>query len=415
MREYLRGLNPRLSPRMWVLLSGSLANSFGNGVVFPYLLIYLHNVRGLPLGTAGLVLAVSSVAALAAGPAAGTLVDAVGPRAVLAVSMVLAAVGFGGFAFVHGVGTALAAAVLAGLSNGAFWPSHATMVAALTERESRHNAYAMQRVLNNLGIGLGGVVGGLIATTAHPFTYQLLFAIDAVTFGAYLVALWFVGSAPAAARTAERVRGGYRYVLRHRTFLAYLLVNASLVALGFALLGDIFPAFAKNSAGVSERGIGLCFLANTLVVGLAQLPVAKWLEGRRRMAAYAVEGTIWAIAWLLVFAGGWWLDGPGAGVVFAVALSVFGVGECFHGTVQNALIADLARPDLLGRYLALNGFGFQLGGAVGRAAGGFALAFAPHVLWLAAAGVAFAVGLAALVLDRALPEHVRRTPVVAHA
>lgn len=33
---------------------------------------------------------------------------------------------------------------------------------------------------------------------------------------------------------------------------------------------------------------------------------------------------------------------------------------------------------------------------------------APHVLWLAAAGVA-------LVLDRALPEHVRRAPVVAHA
>jgi MFS family permease len=400
---------------MWILLSGSLANAFGNGVVFPYLLIYLHNVRGLHLGTAGLVLAVSSVAALAAGPAAGSLVDAIGPRAVLAASMVLAAAGFGGFAFVHGVGTAMGAAVLAGLSNGAFWPSHATMVASLTERESRHSAYAMQRVLNNLGIGLGGVVGGLIATTAHPSTYQLLFAIDAVTFGAYLVALWFVGPAPAAGRTAERVRGGYRYVLRHRTFLAYMLVNASLVALGFALLGDIFPAFAKNSAGVSERGIGLCFLANTLVVGVAQLPVAKWLEGRRRMAAYAVEGTIWAAAWLLVFVGGWWLAGPDAAVVFAVALSVFGVGECFHGTVQNALIADLARPDLLGRYLALNGFGFQLGGAVGRAAGGFALAFAPHALWLGAAGVAFGVGLAALVLDRALPEHVRRTPVVVHA
>src|SRR5206468_2553810 len=88
-----------------------------------------------------------------------------------------------------------------------------------------------------------------------------------------------------------------------------------------ALLGDIFPAFAKNSAHVTERGIGFCFLANTLVVGIAQLPVAKWLEGRRRMAAYAVEGTIWAAAWLMVFAGGWWFDGFRAAVAFAVGLS----------------------------------------------------------------------------------------------
>src|SRR4051794_36025085 len=139
MRAYVRGLNPRLSGRMWILLSGSLANAFGNGVVFPYLLIYLHNVRGIPLGTAGLVLAVSSVAALTAGPISGTLIDLLGPRQVLASSMALGAAGFGGFAFVHGTTSALAAGVLAGFSNGAFWPSHATMVAALTERESRHN------------------------------------------------------------------------------------------------------------------------------------------------------------------------------------------------------------------------------------------------------------------------------------
>jgi Na+/melibiose symporter-like transporter len=217
-------------------------------------------------------------------------------------------------------------------------------------------------------------------------------------------------------RTVETVpRGGYRLVLRHRTFVAYVVLNASLVALGFALLGDIFPAFAKNDAHVGERGIGLCFLANTLVIVVAQLPVAKWLEGRRRMAAYAVEGTIWAGAWLLVFAGGTWFAGPRAAAVFAVALAVFGVGECFHGTVQNALIADLARPGLLGRYLALNGFGFQLGGAAGRAAGGFALALDPHGVWLLAAGAAFAVGSSALLLERALPEGIRRTPAAAPA
>jgi len=399
---------------VWILLSGSFANATGNGIVFPYLLIYLHNVRGISLGVAGVILAASSVAGLVGGLVSGTLIDRLGPRRVLIASMLFSAAGFGGFAFVHAAAPAFAAAALAGLGTGAFWPSHATLVGVMTERESRHSAYAMQRVLNNLGIGVGGVVGGLIATTSHPGTYEALFVIDAITFGAYLVALAFVAT-PAHAPVEETRRGGYRQVVGHKTFVAYIVMNAGLVALGFALLGDIFPAFAKNTSHVSERGIGLCFLANTLVVGVAQMPVAKWLEGRRRMAAYAVEGAIWSVAWLIVFAGGWWLDGVGAGLVFAFALSVFGIGECFHGTIQNALIADLARPGLLGRYLALNGFGFQLGGAAGRAAGGFALALAPHGLWLAAAGAAFAVGFSALLLERVLPETIRRTPVAVAA
>jgi predicted MFS family arabinose efflux permease len=125
-----------------------------------------------------------------------------------------------------------------------------------------------------------------------------------------------------------------------------------------------------------------------------QLPVAKWLEGRRRMAAYGVEGTIWAAAWCVV---------------------VFGIGECFHGTVQNALVTDLARPDLVGRYLALNGFAFQLGGAAGRAIGGFALATAPRGLWLAAAAAALAGGGFALLLERFIPPALRRTPVAVPA
>jgi MFS family permease len=413
VRRYLASLNPQLSRLLWTLLSGSFFNALGNGVVFPFLLIYLHNVRGITLGTAGLVLAATSVAGLAAGPLSGTLIDLLGPRRVLVASMVVSALGFGGFAFVHSVPAAFAAAILAGLGNGSFWPSHATMVAALTERESRHNAYAMQRVLNNLGIGVGGVVGGFIATTSHPSSYQLLFLIDALTFGGYIVALWFVPSPARVPRELDAPATGYRQVLRHKTFLAYIVLNASLVAVGFSLLGDIFPAFAKNVAHVNERGIGLCFLANTLVIVVAQLPVAKWLEGRRRMAAYTVEGAIWAVSWLIVFAGGWWFTGSAATAVFALALTIFGLGECFHGTVQNALIADLSKPGLLGRYLALNGFGFQLGGAAGRAAGGFALALIPHGLWLIAAAAAFAAGLSALLLERVLPEDLRRTPRLA--
>src|SRR2546423_7655044 len=83
LRSYVRSLEPRLPRPVWILQGGGLANSFGNGLVLPFLIIYLHNVRGIPLGLAGLVAAANSAAALASGFVAGSVADRVGPRAVL--------------------------------------------------------------------------------------------------------------------------------------------------------------------------------------------------------------------------------------------------------------------------------------------------------------------------------------------
>ena len=75
-----------------------------------------------------------------------------------------------------------AAAAVAGIGNGGFWPAQSTLLAGLTERWQRPSVFSVQRITMNLGIGLGGVVGGLIASTTHPGTFQILFVGDALTF-----------------------------------------------------------------------------------------------------------------------------------------------------------------------------------------------------------------------------------------
>ena len=62
--EYIRSLNPRLPRAVQTLQAGGLANSFGNGLAYPFLFIYLHNVRGIDLGTAGLIIATNSAVSL---------------------------------------------------------------------------------------------------------------------------------------------------------------------------------------------------------------------------------------------------------------------------------------------------------------------------------------------------------------
>ena len=80
VRAYLRSLNPHLPRDVWILQVGGLVNMFGNGVIGPFLIIYLHNVRGISLGVAGLVVASNAGAALASGFVGGALSDRIGPQ-----------------------------------------------------------------------------------------------------------------------------------------------------------------------------------------------------------------------------------------------------------------------------------------------------------------------------------------------
>jgi predicted MFS family arabinose efflux permease len=407
--RYLRGLDPRLPRSVWILSLGGLANAIGHGLAYPFLVIYLHNVRGFSLATAGLVLATTGAVSLLSGPAVGVVVDRVGGRATLAAALVLLAIGFGSYALVHEPWQAFVAAAIAGVGNAGFWPSQSSLLAGLTPQARRHGAFALQRVSRNLGIGLGGVIGGLIATTSNPTSFTVLFLVDAATFLVFVGMLALVPEPITPAAREDMAAGRYIDVLRHRAFLGLVVLNVLFVSAGYAQF-ELLPAFAKNEAGVTEKGIGVIFLLNTLVVVLAQFPVTKALEGRRRMRALAAMTVLWAAAWLIVFVGGHRLEATAAAAVFGLAALVFGLGECFQGPVQGALVADLASPHLRGRYMAVSAISWDVGFIIGPAVGGFVLGAEPLALWPLAAVVCLVAGAGALALERDLPRQLRLTP-----
>ena len=411
MRGFLSSLNPRLPRTVQLLQLGGLMNAFGNGLVVPFLLIYLHNERGISLGVAGLVLATNAAVSLISGPVGGALVDRVGGKAMLTTALGFLTAGFVGYSFVESAWQGFLASAIVGIGNGFFWPAQSTLLAGLSTRAQRSATFAMQRVIMNLGIGLGGVAGGFIASES----FRALFALDALTFVAYAAVLTvFV---PDPARTGEERperSGSYGTVFRHKVFMALMLLNALYIGAGIAQL-EILPAFAKNEAGVSERGIGWLFFINTLVIVLLQLPATRLAEGHRRVPLLALLGAVSAAAWLLVPASSLWVSGAAAFLVLAIAVSIFAVGECLHGAVQPTLVVDLADPRLLGRYMAISALSWQVGFMVGPAVGGALLAASPTGLWLVMASVLLLTGLASLGLERGLPEALRRVPHGARA
>jgi MFS family permease len=100
-----------------------------------------------------------------------------------------------------------------------------------------------------------------------------------------------------------------------------------------------------------------------------------------------------------------------AAVLLAVVMGAFGIGECIHGAVQAPLVSDLAKPGLLGRYMALSALSWQLGFALGPAVGGFLLSVSPNGTWLVWAGLCATGAVLSVAIERSLPTAVRRTPV----
>jgi MFS family permease len=402
-------LNPRLPRSVQLLQVGGLMNAFGNGLVLPFLLIYLHNEQGIGLGVAGLILATNAGVSLVAGPVAGALVDRVGGKLMLTIALGFLTAGFTAYAFVESPWHGFLASAITGIGNGAFWPAQSTLLAGLTTREQRTSTFAMQRVVMNLGIGLGGVAGGFIATES----FRALFLLDALTFVAYAAVLTIFVPDPGRAHARSERPGSYATLFRHKVFMGLMGLNAVFIGAGIAQL-EILPAFAKNEAGVSERGIGWLFFINTIVIVVLQLPISKLAEGRRRIPILALVGVVGGAAWFLVPAAGG-LDGTAAYAVLALAVSVFALAECFHGASQPALVVDLADPRLLGRYMAISALSWQVGFTIGPAVGGALLDASPTGLWIAMGTVLLGMGAATLRLERSVPESLRRTPRSASA
>jgi MFS family permease len=400
--------DPQLPRQVWLLQTGGVVNSFGNGVVLPFLVIYLHDVRGFGLGTAGLAIAVASAAQLAAGIGAGPIIDRFGPRPTLAAGLVLQAVGFGLLPLVRHPWHAFVLLAVEGAGSAGFWPSQSTLVARLTPGARRHAAFAQQRLTMNLGIGLGGLTGGLIAHVSNPRTFTILFLLDAVTFLGYVGVLALIHD-PGVDIDETMAPASYRAVFRDRTFLGLWGLNFLFVTAGYSLI-NLLPQFARDHSHVSEREIGFIFAVNTGVIVLAQLPLSRWIEGKRRMRALALMPALWAVAWLLVDGTGAWLDATPAFIGFAVAAGILGIGECFHGPAHQALVADIAPPHLRGRYFAVHSLSWGLAGTVGPAAGGFILAAAPFALWPLASIVCVFGVVGSLAMERFVPPRLRRIP-----
>lgn len=394
---------------MWTIVAGGAVSSLGNGFVLPYGSIYLHVVRGLAIPVVGGILSLSALCSLLMGVAGGTLVDRASPKTMILVGLTAQALGFAYLGYVTNVPEAAVSMLLIGIGAGCFYPAIAALLAAVTTREERASAASLQYAANNLGIGLGAILGGLIISTSRPGSFTEIYLIDAFTFIAFwLLVLLLVPSGRAAVGKVERA--GYAEVLRDLKFMALVAFNGVIVISAYSQLDSAVPLYARVFLAVPTAAIGLMLAANTGFIVIAQLPITHLVRRQPRTRTLMLAGGAWTATWLVGEVASLH-RGLGAAAWLGLFAVVFGVGECLLSATIGPLVADMARPAARGRYMATFNLSWSLGLLVGPSVGGLVVgSIVRPAMWALWAAVSFGLVLWARALAHHLPDSVNLPP-----
>lgn len=402
------------SPRTRAVLAVNAVNSFGGGLVLPFLWIYLGEVRGLAAWIPAATLAVQATTAVFGGLAWGAVLDRLAPRSVVTLVMCVAGAGTGLYAFATSAPTALTAAVVYGLGiSGVGTVLRFLYAGAATARE-RGLAFSADYAVFNAMTGLGVLAGGLVAASgpgSDAARFAALYLADGCTFLAAGAAFFLLlprldratgPSAPVEAGTARRPVG-YREVLGQRT-IAVLLATLTLCSLvSYGQLRSGLPGYLTAGGAVGPEGLSGTFAVNIVVAVLTQVLLGERIQRIRRSTVLATTGALWTAAWALVLVAGQ-QHGIAATVTAMAGVLLLSVGEALVFPVITGLLNDLAEERTRGRVNAMLSVAVSTGSVAGPLLAGATLPLAdglPLVVSLVA--VSAAVALVGTVFRGVLP------------
>ena len=408
------GLIPRLPRSAWLLLAAMFTGWLAGGFVMAFLIIYLHFVRGVSLGTAGIALALVAAGGALVSPLVGSLTDRFGARRLLTVMLAVGAAGAVSLAAVRTPWQAMLATFIYGIGLASLSGPEYTLLATVVPRAKRSAAFALQYSAVTLGISIGALLGGLAVDIERPQTFELAFVACAVPYAVYAILLsrvtvladatTAVDEPDGAGGASGRSAGGYRRVLADRVFLRVLAAMFLVIVFSGTQFDAAYPAFVVGVGGAGTRLIGYAFIANALMIVLSQLIVLRLLEGHRRTRAFILATGFAVLCWIIVLVSAHLGGGAAAMLGFVVALMVFAIAEVMWAPTYMPLVNDLAPDDLRGRYNAMNGTIDGVGRVVGPLLAGYLLQFGlgDLLMIVLAAGTA-ASALVFVGIERRLP------------
>jgi MFS family permease len=399
----------QISSQVWLLAIGRLLSQLGSGLTLFYAPIFFVSHLHLSSTAVGLAIGCQSIFGVAGRLISGAMVDRVGRKPLLIAAMVASAIASVLFALAQDFWSLVLGNLCFGLGIGLYWPANESLVADLaTTSDERRNAYAITRLADNLGLGLGIIGGGLMLQLA--FDYRWLFWLDGLSFFLFgwVILLGIRETKPLEIGVLSPGQG-YLKALGDRRFQLYLLINIIFTTY-VAQLETALPLYITRFTGGTTGTVTVLFTINLIAMAAVQIPVIRWLKTDRHAQALAKAAIIWGMSFVCVALAtiqpghslGWLL----------IAMLGIAVALAAYNPTASALTADIAPNQLMGVYTSLNSLCWAVGFAIGPPLGGWALDQDIKVVqgfWAGLAVVSVGIWLLLQMLDRLLLRHAAAT------
>lgn len=377
-RRKLLAWLPQLDHRVWILIAGRLLSQIGNGFTLFYAPVFFANQVGLPPAVVGIGIGSGSISGVLGRILGGSFADSPhwGRRKTLLLSAAVSALADVFLTLTYDFPTFLIGNLLMGLGIGLYWPATEAVVADLTSVDQRNEAFALTRLGDTVGLGLGVVLGG--ALIAFTGAYRALFVIDGISFLVFFgVVYWAIAETVNTKQFNRSLFKGWAVALRDRTLLIFALVNI-LFTTYLSQINSAMPLYFTNFvpvrsdvSGFSMSTLSTLFSWHIILAALTQLPIARFLNRFSRVQALICSALLWGIGFLLIGITG---IAPASHLLWAIlGLSVMAIATAAYNPSASALVVDLAPESLRGVYLSINSLCWAVGYFIGPTVGGWAM------------------------------------------
>ncbi len=380
--------------QFWLLFSGMLISAIGASMIWPFLMIYISERLHSPLTLNASLVSLNSLSGLLSSLIAGPIIDRLGRKRVMVVSLLTNGLGFVLLSRAQSLPAFAGLMVLQGASNPLYRVGADAMIADLIAEGRRIDAYSRMRLSNNLGVAIGPAIGGFLASVSYTIAFYCA-AAGLLLYG-LLVALGAKETLPTRTEpfqkdqsTQGKALGGYQHILKDRRFMRFALTLV-LPQISATILWVLLGVYAKTHFGISEKLYGWIPVTNASMVVLLQLAITAISRHYAPLLVLAVGSFLYGIGVgsVALGQGFWW---------FWLCMVVVTLGEMVLVPTSSTYVANLAPPEMRGRYMSLYSLTWIVAAGVGPLAGGFLNdAFGPLAIWIG--GGAVGVAAAALFL-----------------
>lgn len=365
---------PNFNQKLWLVIFGRFLSGVGNGFTLFYAPIFFASDElNLTKTAVGFALGSISISGVLGRFMSGSMCDSPwwGRRRTLLVSTLISSLASFILANTQNFSSLLLGNLLMGLGVGLYWPATESLVADLTTGEKRYEAYAIARLGDSCGLGLGIILGGVLVSLTGA--YRWLFVIDGISFLVFTAVIYQAIPETGQMNLQKNVqsgKNGWLVALSDRTLLIYIGVNI-LFTTYISQVHTAMPLYFSEfvGEGLPTRLISALFTWHLVLSILLQLPIARFLRRFSHSQALMVSGIFWGIGF--IFTGITGMTNRGQIPLALLAASILAIATVAYLPSASALVADLAPPSLRGVYLSINSQCWAVGYFIGPVLAGW--------------------------------------------